>query len=87
MLGSIWGGTLWRMCRSGDSNSPGLKRRAVVPLEIRKDLILRGAEHSEFQLQLMACVQHLGKPTPKSMSVIPEFKWVELRRLKNSGDF
>lgn len=35
VFGSIWGGTLWSMCRSGDSRSPGLKRRAIVPLEIR----------------------------------------------------
>lgn len=35
---------------------------------------------------MMVCVQHLGKPTPKSMSVKSEFKWVELRRLKSSGD-
>lgn len=35
IFGSVSGGTLWSMCRSGDGKSPGLKRRAVEPLEIR----------------------------------------------------
>lgn len=48
--------------------------------------MFRKVEHSEFQLKLMACIQHLGKPTPKSMSINCGVKLVEVRRLENSGD-